>query len=464
MMSNKKLLIPVMFLVLLMALPLFASCIYSNSSTATNNLISPTPTIIDTKSPAEEYYNAVRTVSEQAISITYSYQRRTIFLTIDDPAFPQILRFLKESTVQKITYHDPRVKGPFPLTQEGYYLIFGLRDGSDKFLYSTGNDIRFETNDAYLIITCSQDFWQLLADTGKRVLLAISNLPKPPNLSGKIVFGSNRDGNNEIYRMNADGTSLTRLTENTAYDGGPVWSPDGTKIAYMSIVRDSQQSEKLEIFVMNSDGTNPLRLTNGGGLNPTWSPDGKLITFASGYGSGSDIYVMDVDGSNKKQLTRDSSLNDKPDWSQDGTKIVFFSMRDISPGGKGGKPQIYVMNTDGTDQHPLIGSTDSSDTMPKWSPDGGKIVFVSDRNGQRRKIYLMNSDGTGQIILSSIHTGEDIHPCWSLDGSKIIFTSTRLGVSEIWVMNADGTNQAPLLQNNSEKDVSDMFPSWWQSK
>jgi Tol biopolymer transport system component len=478
MMRKIKLLTMILFWIILIAIVPFTSCVSSrtesqvnnstppasnsitDSSTVTNNLTSPTPTTTDTKSPTQEYYDAVQKASEQAISVTYPYLRRTIFLTKDDSAFLQILRFLKESAVQEIIYHNPKTKGPFAFPQGGYYITFNLEASSNIFFYSTGEDIRFETYDAYLTITCSQDFWQLLADAGKRELLAISNLPKPANLTGKIVFGSNRDGNNEIYSVNADGTNLTRLTDNNIPDGTPFWSPDRTKIAYVSTIRDAQQLEKLEVYVMNSDGTNHLRLTNGGGNNPAWSPDGKLIAYVSGYGSGADIYVMDINGGNKKQLTHNSSLNGNPDWSPDGSKITFFSMRDNLEGGKGVKPKIYIMNADGTDQHPITKSTQWADTMPKWSPDGKKIVFVADRDNERRKIYLINSDGTDQIRLSSDHTGEDLQPCWSPDGSKIAFASTRSGVSEIWVMNADGTNQAPLLINSPENDISDGSPSW----
>lgn len=475
-MSKNILLIWVMLLVLSIAIIPFTSCMSSspdsrsdnsiitacptitNTDTTTTQLISTVSATNDPKATPQEYYSAVQKASEQAISINYPYERRTIFLTRDDPAFSQILGFLKESTIQEVTYKPtPEIKGPFPFPQGGYYLTFALSDGSNIHFYNTGVDIRFETSKAYLKIACSQQYWQLLVDTGKRVRLVVSNLPKPSNLTGKIVFQSDRDGNNEIYTMNVDGSELTRLTENAVHDGGPVWSPDGAKIAFVTMVRNLQQLEKLEIFVMKSDGTDLLRLTNGGGNNPAWSPDGKLIVFSFG-----DIYIMNVDGSFKNQLTNSTFSDDTPDWSPNGKEIVFSSNSDNSNGSKGGKPHVYVININGTDQHLIAGSLRWADTMPKWSPDGSKIVFVSDREHERRKIYLMNSDGTNQMMLSLNHAGEDIHPNWSPDGSKIVFTSTRSGASGIWVMNADGTNQAPLLENSAEKDISDGFPSWWQ--
>ena len=104
-------------------------------------------------------------------------------------------------------------------------------------------------------------------------------------IAGKIAFRSDRDGNGEIYVMNADGTNQTRLTNNSAEDIWPSWSPDGTKIAFMSD-RDGNG----EIYVMNADGTNQTRLTNNSATEycPSWSPDGTKIVFMSNRDGGGD--------------------------------------------------------------------------------------------------------------------------------------------------------------------------------
>src|ERR1044071_8138752 len=94
----------------------------------------------------------------------------------------------------------------------------------------------------------------------------------------KIAFSSNRDGNSEIYTMKLDDSELTRLTNNSVYDGEPAWSPDGTKIAFTS-ARDGHS----DIYVMNEDGSEQRRLTHaiGNAAAASWSPDGKRIVFAS---------------------------------------------------------------------------------------------------------------------------------------------------------------------------------------
>ncbi len=183
--------------------------------------------------------------------------------------------------------------------------------------------------------------------------------PTQPGVSGtKVAFVSERDGNLEIYVMNADGSNQTRLTNNPADDWKPSWSPDGSKIIFMS-ARDG----KREIYVMNSDGSNPVNLTNNTEDDwvPIWSPDGTKIAFASEHVGNLKIYVMNADGTNPIRLT-DNPANHGffPSWSPDGTRIAFTSSRD-------GNDEIYVMNADGSNQTRLTNSP-VFDFEPSWSP------------------------------------------------------------------------------------------------
>ena len=118
------------------------------------------------------------------------------------------------------------------------------------------------------------------------------------------MVSSDRDDNktNEIYVMNADGTGQTRLTDNTAYDWGPSWSPDGSRIAFYSVRVDGAHSDR-EIYVMNADGTGQTNLTNNDvyDSDPSWSPDGRQIAFVKG-GKAGGIYVMNADGTEQTHL------------------------------------------------------------------------------------------------------------------------------------------------------------------
>ena len=218
---------------------------------------------------------------------------------------------------------------------------------------------------------------------------------------------SDRAGNNEIYVMKADGSGVTRLTNNAANDEAPTWSPDGSRIAFAS----TRQSTYRQIYVMRADGSNVIRLTQNTAseIHPSWSPDGTKIAFQH-YAHrivnrqivfNSDIAVMPAGGGNIIQLTQ-TGHEREPAWSFDGTKIVFTSTRD-------GLAEIYKMNANGTGVGRLTNNT-VNDLSPTWSPDGTKIAFESDRNGNP-EIYVMNASGSGvtRLTTNSVFDGQ---PAW----------------------------------------------------
>lgn len=268
--------------------------------------------------------------------------------------------------------------------------------------------------------------------------------------NGKIAFVSNRDGNAEIYVIDADGTDLVNLSNNAADDYYPRWSPDGTKIAFVSY-RDIAT----EIYVMDADGTNPVNVSNNTNLDlePSWSPDGTKIAFWSTGKDNpelADIYIMDADGMNQVKVSDNAAHNAGFRWSPDGTKIAYES---ISNGNR----EVYVMNADGTNQV-NVSNNAAFDGLHSWSPDGAKIIFTSNRDDGNYEIYVMNPDGTGKTRLTS-NSREDFRPVYSPDGTKIAFWSAEEDdpeLADIYVMNADGTNQV----NVSNNAVHESNPRW----
>jgi Tol biopolymer transport system component len=123
--------------------------------------------------------------------------------------------------------------------------------------------------------------------------------------TGKIVFTSERDGNSEIYVMEADGSNQVRLTNNNTEDWGPTWSPDGKRIVY-----SSNLDESVDIYVTSSDGSKTVNLTenNADDYSPSWSPDGRLIAYQAFDGLIDKVYVVDVNS--KSYLTANSGDND----------------------------------------------------------------------------------------------------------------------------------------------------------
>jgi uncharacterized repeat protein (TIGR01451 family) len=250
----------------------------------------------------------------------------------------------------------------------------------------------------------------------------------------KIVFGSLRDGNMEVYTMNPDGTGQTNLTNNSAYDGTVASSPDGSKIAFVS-----DRDGNLEIYSMNADGSSPTRLTTDASSDwaPSWSPDGTKITFQSFRDGTSQIYSMDSNGDNQTRLTNHSAYDYFPVWSPFGNKILFSSTRD-------GNLELYLMNPDGTEQTRITNNSEM-DHIASWSPDGSRIAYVSDRDGNF-EIYVMNVDGSGATNITN-NSANEFYPAWTPLGTSILFSSTRDGNLEVYSMNPDGSNPVRLTNN-----------------
>jgi TolB protein len=215
-----------------------------------------------------------------------------------------------------------------------------------------------------------------------------------PGGNGKIAFQSNRDGNFEIYTMNADGTSQTRLTFNGASDFDPSWNAAGTKIAFAS-----NRDGNFEIYTMNADGTAQTRLTNNAVTDgkPAWSPDGTKIVFDTNRDGNFEIYTMNADGTVPTRLTNNPALDSQAAWSPDGTKIAFRSDRD-------GDGEIFKMNADGTGQTNLTNNT-ANDEFPNWSNYHGPDIYFDNSGGSGGSLDIdwINDSGVfeGQFGTSS---------------------------------------------------------------
>ena len=269
----------------------------------------------------------------------------------------------------------------------------------------------------------------------------------------------------DISVANADGSGLRTVTSGPGVDCAPAWSPDGEKIAFTrSLVRregDKVVGVDFDVYVVNADGSEERKLTRDAqSFGPIWSPDGRKIAFWSGPDGNGGVYVMNADGSKRRLLTDGGAVLRHQigrnlihvAWSPDGRKMLLVRSG-LSLAGGGRKKYVVVMNTDGSGLRRLRRFNSGNGGQPNWSPDG-RIVFADFRDGNF-DVYVMNADGSGLRNLTR-HPGHDSDPAWSPDGRKIAFTTKREGNFEIYVMNADGSRQHNLTRN----PAVDRYPVW----
>jgi TolB protein len=250
-----------------------------------------------------------------------------------------------------------------------------------------------------------------------------------PGVNGRLIYTLQTMGNFDIWTIGADGTGNAPLITDAASDQGGSWSPDGTKIVFKSA-----RTGAGDIYVADADGNNQVRRTTDPGeeSHPSFSPDGTKIVFVR-KDPDDEIFVMNADGSGDVRRTDNTVADAAPEWSPDGTRIVFFRQN-----------VIHVMNADGSNEHELVPG--GSSVGPQWSPDARRVLFQRAVTPGQSHPIVVNADGTGLADLGTMVPSAQA-PSWSPDGTKIVFLTSQGPGSDIWIMNADGTGGAPILDD-----------------
>ena len=252
-----------------------------------------------------------------------------------------------------------------------------------------------------------------------------------------------------------------KRTELTGHIGRPDISPDGNSITF--VYAEDASNDVREIYSSDIGGSNVRQLTSFAEARikkgPVWSPDGRKIAFHADIDEGAQVFVIDADGSNLTQLTDLGGYSVDPRWSPEGDQIVFNNLTE------GSKVQIWIMNQDGSQVRPLH-NPDGQNWYPRVTSNGD-IIFTSDLNHEEDyyDIFLMRPDGSNLRQLTSI-TAINWFPEYSPDETRIVFHSnvddsqlSDSGDFNLYMMNADGTG----LRRLTELPGQELHAKWHPS-
>jgi eukaryotic-like serine/threonine-protein kinase len=284
--------------------------------------------------------------------------------------------------------------------------------------------------------------------------------PTPPPISigggSKIAFASMRSGKAQIYVVNVDDSGLVQITDMMEGACQPVWSPDGTKLVFISPCDGNKERYAgSALFIVNEDGSGltPLPTVFGGDFDPAWSPDGKKIAFTSVRNSGQpEIWVINLESLEASRISQVYARDSQPFWSPDGSQIVFVSERE-------GNAQIWIMDADGSNQKRFSETKERFNWHPSWSSDRTNILFTQ----------FLKEGGIPQLVLAPYvaeryqefrlitQQGPMLEGRFSPDGFWVTYEGWPTGSNhDIFIMTINGSERRALA---SHPDL-DFHPAW----
>lgn len=256
----------------------------------------------------------------------------------------------------------------------------------------------------------------------------------------RIAFSTSRSGprSKEIYLMDYDGHGQRPVTANGSLNITPSWSPDGRALTYISY-REGAPALYLAFLYQ---GRGEKLVGEFQSFTPAWSPDGRWIAFTSNRDGQSEIYLAAVDGTELRRLTDNRAIDVAPTWSPNGRTIAFTSDRT-------GAPQIYTMDRDGLNLR-RVSFEGSYNDSPAWSPSRQHSEIAYASRIERRPFDIVVHDfETRQTRQLTTGRGSNESPSWAPNGLHIAFASNRAGDDQVFTMHRDGSNLKQLTREGS---------------